>query len=250
MEFSNAGYKSEPIATTVHADENVNDTGVEPKDIELVLTQAGVSRNDKGDGLFDLLWCAGESDILVAPKYSFIAEVTNPLRCPGCARKHWYQIDLKFHLSSQRKTRQVLREYIRKIPDDCYVFKSLLLGLVFHKLRVPVIILLSLVLCLVLLQLRGSAGLSLSDNISQSCQILQETFYHIAVPVPENVFAISNVITNSPNVGSSIMLVTFPQKSSSGELDLVFTERLLLRNKFPFLNPLSQFDNSFCAFEI
>ncbi|GKD97867.1 hypothetical protein Tco_1381764, partial [Tanacetum coccineum] len=63
--FSNAGYKSELIATTSHDVEDVDDTGVEPKDIEFVMTQAGVSRNDKGDGLFDLLWCAGEFDILV-----------------------------------------------------------------------------------------------------------------------------------------------------------------------------------------
>nr|GEX36231.1 nascent polypeptide-associated complex subunit alpha-like protein 1 [Tanacetum cinerariifolium] len=63
--FSNAGYKSKLIATTTHDDEDVGDTGVEPKDIELVMTQAWVSRNDKGDGLFDLLLCVGEYDILV-----------------------------------------------------------------------------------------------------------------------------------------------------------------------------------------
>ncbi|GKG54467.1 nascent polypeptide-associated complex subunit alpha-like protein, partial [Tanacetum coccineum] len=41
--FINAGYKSEPAAATAQDDEDVDETRVEPKDIELVMTQAGVS---------------------------------------------------------------------------------------------------------------------------------------------------------------------------------------------------------------
>ncbi|GKC78867.1 nascent polypeptide-associated complex subunit alpha-like protein 1 [Tanacetum coccineum] len=49
--FINAGYKSEPAAATAQDDEDVDETGVEPKDIELVMTQAGVSRSKAVRGL-------------------------------------------------------------------------------------------------------------------------------------------------------------------------------------------------------
>ena len=65
--FSNAGYKPEPAAATGQDDEDVDETGVEPKDIELVMTQAGVSRSKAVRALK-----AAEGDIVSA-----IMELTN-----------------------------------------------------------------------------------------------------------------------------------------------------------------------------
>ncbi|GJX51297.1 hypothetical protein Tco_0278142 [Tanacetum coccineum] len=41
-----------------------------------------------------------------------------------------YQIDLEFHLSSQRETWQVFRKHFRKVSNDRYALKLLLLRLV------------------------------------------------------------------------------------------------------------------------
>ncbi|PWA93341.1 nascent polypeptide-associated complex subunit alpha-like protein 1 [Artemisia annua] len=65
--FSNAGYKPEPAAATAQDDEDVDESGVEPKDIELVMTQAGVSRSKAVRALK-----AAEGDIVSA-----IMELTN-----------------------------------------------------------------------------------------------------------------------------------------------------------------------------
>ena len=42
--MSNTGLKLESSAAAAQDDEDVDETGVDPKDIELVMTQAGVSR--------------------------------------------------------------------------------------------------------------------------------------------------------------------------------------------------------------
>lgn len=66
--LNNAGLKPEPESSGIaQDDEDVDETGVDPKDIELVMTQAGVSRSKSVKALK-----AANGDIVAA-----IMELTN-----------------------------------------------------------------------------------------------------------------------------------------------------------------------------
>ncbi|GJZ06743.1 hypothetical protein Tco_0540536 [Tanacetum coccineum] len=97
-----------------------------------------------------------------------------------------------------------------------------------------------------------------SDTLSihqEKCQIDKEAASELQVLGTSSVqVQLCNKATSlptHPNVEFSTIYSNFPRMSKSGEVDLVFYRTVAYtEHSFHFLNPLSQFDNSFCAFEI